>query len=126
MNKEMALKHCAECASFHISMAKLKKAAGEEAEAELHTSHAQHYVGCYKAIEGETEIATNDDSRGTDLKAAGNSFGMTAARDFTKVRPDNVRGALPSMPTLVPRPGQPLIEKTSIDKDTEVIDAFAK
>jgi hypothetical protein len=137
MNKEALLQHCAACADHHLQTAKAHKSAAAATDgpamefhksmAEIHTGHAEHYVKCFKAIEGgETAIDTNDDSEGTHLKVAGNNFGMSAARDFSKIKPDGVHQALPSMPTLVPRPGQAPFQKEKIESDTEAIDALLK
>lgn len=133
-NQDHALRCCAECASHHTSLAKAHRAMSEESTGAAkefhescmkeHTSHGEFFVKMYKAIEGdESAIDTKDDGRGADeLKAA--AFGIPGARDFSKVRADGVHGALPDAPRLVPRPGQPLIEKTTVDRDTETIDSI--
>jgi hypothetical protein len=94
-----------------------------------HADVAEQHLKAAKALGGEEAIDTHDDSRGTEVvraAASSETFGMPAARDFSKIRPDGVRGALPDVPRLVPRPGQAPLEKTSIEDATAVIDQFQK
>ena len=114
--------HYMKCASNCLSMAKVLKAAAAE-----HEDHAEFFLSQCKAADG---VDTHDDSEGTELKTAKNDFGMTAARDFKSAVPDHVHAVMPSdvppAARLINRAGGAPFAKTDEDKNTEIIDSFAK
>ena len=107
----------------HESIAKCHKELSEH-----HADLAEQHVKVARALQlepdGEGSLPDIDEERRTNdegmgLNAAAGSFGMTAARDFSKIRPDGVHGAMPrDIPKLVPRPG------TATNDDSQVPEQF--
>jgi hypothetical protein len=102
--------------------------AGEHDDcAKCHADAADFHVKCAKALEAtgdeglpdvDREDRTNDADEG--LRAAAGAFGMRAARDFSKIRPDGAHLVMPSdVPGnvhLIGRPGSaPATDVSKID-----------
>ncbi len=124
--KKQAVEHLMTLSQHHAALARLHHTAGErttgansefhKTASELHTAQAEHCLEMCKSLSASDSIDTHDDSRGTDLKAAG-SFGMLAAKDADKLVPSQVRGVLPDAPTLVPRHGSTPINKANVPEE---------
>ena len=140
--KSQILQHCAQCASHHVSMAKLHRTAAADCDgahaqfhksaAEVHTSQAEHYLAMCKSLDGETAIDTHSDERGTDsikLKVGRTDdlekFRILGLRDSDELMPTKVHLALPDVPrsSLVPRPGSAPIDQT--EDPTDAVDQWA-